>query len=95
MTTRREKIEELLLEGYYSVPELAKTFGVRPSIIVEDLKHLLHSLKVKGYHLRTTQIVCYKCGKRTHPRGLHYISRCPECGSTHIERPRYHLEKIL
>ncbi|MCD6383159.1 MAG: hypothetical protein J7L88_01705, partial [Thermoplasmata archaeon] len=78
----------------YSVPQLARIVEVSPSTVVEDLKHISHSLMVKGYKLKSTPIVCYKCGARIPPRGLHFVSRCPKCGSTHIERPKYHLEKV-
>jgi len=87
MNSRRKRIEELLSEGEYTPSQLARIFGVKVSVIVEDLKHIAKSKKGEVY---ISPAKCRKCGFVFKPE-VKIPKRCPKCKSEWIDEPQFRI----
>lgn len=82
--TRREQIISLLQQRSCSVWELTRQFQVPIKVIIDDLKHIEHSLK-KSHRLKQSAPVCQSCDFIFTSRDKwQKPSRCPHCKSERI-----------
>lgn len=89
----RKKLIDLLLDRPMSVREIALVEREPPRDIVEDLRHLLISLKHTEFQAIITAAHCRKCGFEFDTNKLTKPSKCPECQSTWITEPRVCIEQ--
>ena len=83
--TRRKEIKSLLSKQEMSAKELAEFFNVDVKIIVEDLKHVAKSVK-----LRIIPAQCKECGFVFKEREkIKKPNKCPKCKSERIYEPRF------
>ena len=97
MSTRREKIMELLMNTTtpLSVDDIAQLLGEsNKKKIIEDLQHIAKTVKrrFKGRKLVLYKAVCRKCGyvfgseKNLNP------TKCPRCKSEWIDKPKFKIK---
>jgi len=93
--TVRERLAEELRQAPATAKELSGLAGVPEKDVPEHLVHLEKSLKRKGKRLKVLPASCIACGfvfgARTR---LTRPGKCPECGSTRIDPPSFHVEKV-
>ena len=85
--TRRQRIAEILRHGPITVLQLAREMGAPVKAVVDDLGHVMRSLRGR---VRVEPAECGECGFVF--RGRHRVetpSRCPECRSEDIREPRF------
>ena len=89
--TRREQIIEILAKEEKSVQQLANDFKVELFEILEDLKHIKHSVKPRKLKIKPAQ--CRKCGFEFEDRSkVKRPSRCPKCKSEWIMAPLFKIQ---
>lgn len=89
--TRREEIIEILSKEEKSAQELANYFRVELFEILEDLKHIRHSIKPRRLSMKPSQ--CKKCGFKFEERSkVKKPSKCPKCKSEWIMAPLFSIK---
>lgn len=85
MSTRRQRIVELLREQPFTVRALAHELGLGINALVDDLRHIRRS---QGKALRVSPSCCEACGQQIR-RDDRFIapSRCPRCKSERTSEP--------
>ncbi len=81
--TRREQIIEILTKEEKSAQQLANDFKVELFEILEDLKHIKHSIKPRKLTMKSAQRK--KCGFKFEERNrVKKPGKCPKCKSEWI-----------
>ena len=89
--TRREQIIEILSKEEKSAQQLANNFQAELFEILEDLKHIKHSIKPKKLLQKPAQ--CKKCAFIFEERSkIKKPSKCPKCKSEWIMAPLFRIE---
>ena len=89
--TRREQIIEVLAKEEKSAQQLANDFKVELLEILEDLKHIKHSVKPRKLKIKPAQ--CRKCGFKFEERSkVKKPGRCPKCKSEWIMAPLFKIQ---
>lgn len=87
--TIRQTIVELLKEEALSTRDLAEILDIREKEIFNHLEHIARSVSPKN-RLVIKPAQCKKCGFLFKKRSrVTPPSRCPQCKSELIERPRF------
>jgi hypothetical protein len=90
--TRRQCIAEILRRGPITVLHLAREVGAPVKAVVDDLEHVLRSLRGRQT-VRVEPAECGECGFVFRGRTrVETPSRCPECRSEDIREPRFWVE---
>jgi predicted Zn-ribbon and HTH transcriptional regulator len=84
---RRRDLIPLLLERPHTPSQLAQAIGSKPSELVDDVAHLLRSLRHRPYTAEVTPAVCRRCGFEFATVRFSKPSRCPQCRATWIAEP--------
>jgi hypothetical protein len=84
----RKELIDMLLGNPMSVTQIARSVGDPPSQVVDDLRHLLRSLKHTDYRANIEPARCRACGFEFSDEKLHKPSKCPECHSTWVLEPK-------
>ncbi len=88
----RKDLMNLLLENAMSVTDIARLMEMHPREVEDDIRHLLKSVKHKGYRARVTPAQCRKCGFTFGQDKLRKPGKCPLCHATWISEPKLSLE---
>ena len=83
----------MLLEHPMTVSEIARFVDQTGKDTLDDLQHLLQSLKHSEYKPIIEVATCKKCGFEFGPEKLRKPSRCPKCKATWITEPRIQLQR--
>jgi len=84
----RKDLIDLLQPKPMSVAQIARSVGEPPGQVVDDLRHLLRSLKHTQYRAVIEAARCRSCGFAFSDEKLNKPSECPECHSTWVLEPR-------
>jgi transcriptional regulator len=87
----RKDLIPMLLEHPMTVTEIARFTDQPGKDTVEDLQHLLQSLKHMDYKPVIEVATCKKCGFQFSDDKLRKPSKCPKCKATWITEPRIKL----
>ena len=87
--TRRKEIIEILTQEERSADELARLFRTNPTVILRDLAHIEKSLKAERKKLSIRMPYCKDCGFVFQLKEPRSPSRCPNCKSEWIAKPRF------
>ncbi len=83
--TRRERLQELLEKGEFTVEQLARFIDAPVRDVVDDLEHVRKSAGDR-FHMRPPE--CEGCGFVFHKRRkITRPSRCPECREERVIGP--------
>ena len=88
----RKDLITLLLDKPMGVAQIAREVKESPSQIVDDLEHLLRSLKHTEYKAAVEPARCRACGFAFSTEKLTKPSKCPECHSTWVLEPKIAIE---
>lgn len=94
MPTHRQIIAELIAEGSWTLHELSAEVHLP---VKEVLAHLVHVQKSVRPPLRfmLEPASCLNCGfVFKERRRLNAPSKCPTCRSSHIQDPKYRVDKM-
>ena len=83
----------MLLEHPMTVSEIARFVDQTGKDTLDDLQHLLQSLKHSEYKPIIEVATCKKCGFEFGPEKLRKPSKCPKCKATWITEPRIQLQR--
>lgn len=90
----RKDLIDILLNRPCTVEELAELMQAKHKDVVDDLRHLLRSLKHQPYAAVIVPPHCKQCGfDRFKPDKLNKPSRCPRCKGSFVAPPRIYLER--
>ncbi|MDX1953622.1 MAG: transcriptional regulator [Verrucomicrobiota bacterium] len=89
----RKDLIPLLLQQSMTVSEIARWADQPPGEVLDDIEHLLRSIKHTEYRPVVEVAACKKCGFQFSPDKLRKPSKCPECKSTWLTEPRVRLER--
>jgi transcriptional regulator len=91
--TAREALREALLTGEpRTARELSVELSLREREVVDHLAHLERSLAHSAQRLEIEPARCLACGFAFEDRSrLSKPGRCPDCKSTRISLPRFHI----
>ena len=93
MSTRREKIADLLEETEYpmTAEEICENLDIKSkSIVYEDIDHISKSVKRKNKELLIRPAICGKCQfKFKVGKSSKAPSKCPKCKSEWILPPAF------
>lgn len=78
----------MLLEHPMTVTDISRAVDQPGKDTVEDLEHLLQSLKHTEYRAEIEVATCRKCGFEFGHEKLRKPSKCPKCKGTWITEPR-------
>lgn len=90
--TTRQQLLDLLQHGPLGVRELSQALHQSEKEVYAHLAHIEQTAQARGQRLLIDPPRCLACGylfkdrKRVTPPG-----HCPDCHSSRISRPRYHL----
>jgi predicted Zn-ribbon and HTH transcriptional regulator len=84
----RKDLIPMLLNNPMSAKEIARSVLQKDKDTLEDLEHLIRSLKHTEYKAVIQPATCKKCGFEFGPEKLGKPSRCPKCKSTWIQEAR-------
>ncbi len=88
--TLRDQLREALVCGPRTALELSQELRIPEREVAAHLEHLARSLRGGPLCLRTLPPRCLGCGFVFEERGrASRPSRCPECRSERISRPRF------
>ena len=87
----RKDLIPMLLEHPMTVKEIARFVDQTGKDTVEDLEHLLQSLKHTEYKPVMEVAECKKCGFQFGDDKLRKPGKCPKCKSSWITEPRIKL----
>ncbi|HME56133.1 MAG TPA: transcriptional regulator [Candidatus Lokiarchaeia archaeon] len=92
--TMREKISDLLanLDKPMGIAEIVREVSsdtMHPESLIDDINHVLKSLKVKGITFRILPATCRKCdfSFKTTKMEVKIPSKCPKCKGELINPP--------
>lgn len=89
--TLRQRMAELLQNGWFTPRELSQELGIREKEVLEHLEHVARSAR-PGRLLKIEHSRCQICGFIFRKRvRLSAPSRCPECKSERVAPPRFTL----
>lgn len=91
----RKDLIPLLQDRSYTVTELARLAGQTGKDTVDDIEHLLKSLKHTEWEAEVLPAVCRKCGFEFGTDKLRKPSKCPKCQSTWLQEPRIQISRKL
>ncbi len=83
----RKGLINMLLDTPMGVEEIARTLGVAPKEVEEDLHHLQRSLRRSDYKFVIHPAECRKCGFKFNKEKLHKPGKCPRCHESWIREP--------
>lgn len=89
----RKDLIPMLLEHPMTVSEIARFVDQTGKDTLDDLQHLLQSLKHSEYKPIIEVATCKKCGFQFGPEKLRKPSKCPKCKATWITEPRIQLQR--
>ena len=89
----RKNLVDLLLQNPLSVSQIARAVKESPSQVIDDLQHLLRSLKHSDYRAAIEPAHCRACGFEFSAEKFTKPSKCPECQSTWILEPKIGIEQ--
>lgn len=90
--TARARLRDLLLAGPATARELSEAASLREKDVVDHLEHLERSARGRGEKLVLEPASCIACDFVFEDRKrLAKPGKCPSCGSTRIDPPRYRL----
>ena len=89
----RKDLIPMLLEHPMTVNEIARFVEQTGKDTVEDLEHLLQSLKHTEYRATVEPAACRKCGFEFAADKLRKPSKCPQCKSTWISEPKISISR--
>jgi predicted Zn-ribbon and HTH transcriptional regulator len=92
MAFRRDLID-LLLENPMTLSQIARKVDEPPGQVVDDLGHLLRSLKHTEYKAVIEPAHCRGCGFEFSAGRLNKPSKCPECHSTWVQEPKIGIQR--
>jgi predicted Zn-ribbon and HTH transcriptional regulator len=84
----RKDLIDLLLGNPMSITKISRNVGEPPGQVVDDLRHLLRSLKHTEHRAVIELARCHACGFEFSDEKLSKPSKCPECHSTWVLEPR-------
>ena len=87
----RKDLLDLLLENAMSVADIARLMEMHPRDVEDDLRHLLKSVKHKGYRAEVKPAQCRKCGFTFGQDKLRKPGKCPRCHATWLSEPKLKL----
>jgi predicted Zn-ribbon and HTH transcriptional regulator len=88
----RKDLIDMLLGHQMTVTEIARVVDEPPSRIVDDLQHLLRSLKHMDFQALIKPARCRACGFEFSTDKLNKPSKCPECRATWILEPKIEIQ---
>src|SRR5260221_6353817 len=88
----RKDLIPWLLDNPMGIAQIAREVKESPSQIVDDLEHLLRSLKHTEYKAMVEPARCRACGFVFSTEKLTKPSKCPECHSTWVLEPKIAIE---
>lgn len=87
--TVRQTIIELLRQQALTAWDLAEILGIKEREVAEHLEHVARSVSCTG-KIRVEPARCKQCGfVFTKRKQFKSPSRCPQCRSQQVERPRF------
>jgi predicted Zn-ribbon and HTH transcriptional regulator len=89
----RKDLIPMLVDHPMTVNEIARFAEQKGKETVEDLEHLLQSLKHTEFRPVIEPATCRKCGFEFGPEKLRKPSKCPTCKATWINEPRIGLAR--
>lgn len=89
----RKDLIPMLLEHPMTVTEISRSAEQPGRDTVEDLEHLLQSLRHTEYQPVIEVAACKKCGFEFSEDKLRKPSKCPVCKSTWVTEPRISLKR--
>lgn len=89
----RKDLIPMLLEHPMTVTEISRFADQPGKDTVEDLEHLLQSLKHMEYKAVIEVATCKKCGFAFGEDKLRKPGKCPKCKSSWITEPRIKLTR--
>jgi predicted Zn-ribbon and HTH transcriptional regulator len=94
VTTVRESIRRVLLDGPASARDLSRRVGISEREIAGHLEHLERSLRHTDETLVIEPASCMDCGfEFTDRRRYTRPGGCPECRGRRISLPVFHIER--
>jgi predicted Zn-ribbon and HTH transcriptional regulator len=88
----RKDLLVLLRGAPRSIADIAQLLELEPKDVEDDLRHLLKSVRHRGYHVEITPARCRHCGFVFHKDKLGKPGKCPRCHETWISPPLVHIE---
>ncbi len=86
----RKALEQLLLEGPFSLHDLVKKTGETPEDLGNDLDHLIKTLRNEGNRkIEIEPAYCRKCDFRFSEDHFTKPTKCPSCNDSWIKEPRF------
>ena len=89
----RKDLIDLLLGNAMTVNQIARAVDEPPKRIIDDLNHILRSLKHTEYRAIIEPARCRACGFEFSEWKLNKPPKCPECHSTWLQEPRIGIER--
>lgn len=83
----------MLLGRWMTVNEISREVEQPGKATLDDLEHLLKSLKHTEYEATVAPARCRKCGFEFGTDKLRKPSKCPKCKDTWISEPRIKIER--
>ena len=91
MTLRQEVEKFLENSDELTATQIAKHFDIDKKVILEDLRHIFRSVKLKQKKLVIMPAACNNCGFRFH-KDIKIPSKCPNCNREDIIEPKFKIE---
>ena len=88
----RKDLIPMLQGAGMTVTEISAAVGQKGKTTLEDLEHLLKSLRHTEHRAAITPAQCRKCGFEFGEDKLRKPSRCPKCKGAWISEPRIRIE---
>lgn len=93
-STYRQRITELLSEGSWTLHEISGEVHLSIKEVLAHLNHVQRSVR-PPLRFVLEPAGCLNCGfVFKDRRRLNPPSRCPKCRTSHIQDPKYHIEKL-
>jgi predicted Zn-ribbon and HTH transcriptional regulator len=94
ITTIRDSIHRVLLDGPASARDLSKLVGISEREVGDHLQHLERSLRHKGETLLIAPPICVDCGFEFNQRHRYTRpGRCPKCRGRRISLPLFRVAR--
>lgn len=89
MLTDRQRLLELLREGFFTLKEISHEMRLSTRDVLLHMGHVRKGVRPPRQFV-LEPATCLKCGYRFKDRSrLNPPGRCPKCKGTHIQDPRY------
>jgi predicted Zn-ribbon and HTH transcriptional regulator len=93
MTTIRQDMIELLLQGNHSARDMSQILSIREKEVYPHLEHIARSVAAQKKKLRIEAAQCIACEYRFKDRKrFTKPARCPVCKSERISDPLYRID---